>query len=96
MKIFGLPVQFVTVAVVSLTLTIYLMAAVADARVESRVDDIAFAFNRPETGSQANLPQFTQKHGATAPQNESIEAGKRPGKAHFYSPAHFIDVYRGI
>ena len=83
MKIFGLPVQFVTVAVVSLTLTIYLMAAVADARVESSVDDIAFAFNRPETGSQANLPQFTQEHGATAPQNESSEAGKEAWESAF-------------
>ncbi len=76
MKIFGLPIQFVTVVVVSLTLTIYLMAAVADARVESRVDEMAFAFSLPETASRANLPQFTQEQGVTAPQDESIEAGK--------------------
>ena len=76
MKIFGLPIQFVTVVVVSLTLTIYLMAAVADARVESRVDEIAFTFNRLETGSQANLPQFAKEHGVTGPQGESIEARK--------------------
>ena len=76
MKIFGLPIQFVTVVVVSLTLTIYLMAAVADARVESRVDEIASAFNRPETGSQTNLPQFIQEHGVSGPQDGSIEADK--------------------
>ena len=83
MKIFGLPVQFVTVVIVSLTLTIYLMAAVADARVESRVDDIAFAFSRPETGPQANLPQFTQEHSITGSQDESIEAGKEAWESAF-------------
>lgn len=83
MKIFGLPIQFVTVVVVSLTLTIYLMAAVADARVESRVDEIASAFNRPETGLQANSPQFTQEHGVTAPQDESLEARKETWESAF-------------
>lgn len=86
MKIFGLPIQFVTVVVVSLALTIYLMAAVADARVESRVEEIAFSFNRPlypETGSQANLPQFTQEHSITGPQDESSEAGKETWESAF-------------
>ena len=86
MKIFGLPIQFVTVAIVSLSLTIYLMAAVADARVESRADEIAFAVNRPfypETGSQANLPQFTQEQSVTASQDESIEAGKEAWESAF-------------
>lgn len=40
MKIFGLPVQFVTVVVVSAALVIYLLAAVADSRVEARTDPL--------------------------------------------------------
>ncbi len=36
MRILGLPLQFVVVLVVSVALAIYLMAAVADSRVEAR------------------------------------------------------------
>ncbi len=38
MKVFGLPVQFLAVVLVSSALFVYLLAAAADSRVEARTD----------------------------------------------------------
>ncbi len=38
MRVMGLPVQFLAVVVVSLLITIYLIAASADARIEARAE----------------------------------------------------------
>ena len=55
MRVFGLPIQFVAVVVVSLLLTVYLMAAVANSRVESRTEANSALYGAPggEAGSQA-------------------------------------------
>ena len=39
MRVMGLPVQFLAVVVVSLLITIYLVAASADARIEARAEE---------------------------------------------------------
>ncbi len=47
MRVMGLPVQFLAVVVVSLLITIYLIAASADARIEAR------AAASPDNGAEA-------------------------------------------
>lgn len=41
MKVFGLPVQFVAVVLVSFALFVYLLAATAESRVEARTSSIS-------------------------------------------------------
>ena len=55
MRVMGLPVQFLAVVVVSLLITIYLIAASADSRIEARASLSSDGAANAESWEQAAL-----------------------------------------
>lgn len=89
MKIIGLPVQFVIVVLVSAALVIYLLAAVADSRVEARADPL----NRLQAqalylgdGAQVPAPSNAGGHPAAA----QVQGVDKPNKLSWETTLLFV------
>lgn len=94
MRILGLPLQFVVVVVVSVALAIYLMAAVADTRVEARTRDGAvdgaLSGFYAGAGGFSSVPSVTNADGVLQTGEQSTQ-GQAQGWEHaflFACPLH--------